>query len=237
MKNKLQDNCQGQQVNNPETYEARRWQTPYPGKPGYTPSFQSFASLVGYPQVIYNNARTAASVNVLAFTKDPKVTLVYYFNGNKQVNNTYQVNSSFNGTLNIVVQGSDGSKLEMEEVFFIWNNPTVSQGPQYLGGQKGTIVEMFGWPYADIAKECPSLGQMGYMGVKIFPPQESVLSWDQPQSNLLNPWYWIYQPGLFLHFTIFEKGQKSLIHFFFFAFFQFLTAWKDVQEHSNNYAT
>jgi alpha-amylase len=38
------------------------------------------------------------------------------------------------------------------------------------GGQKGGIVEMFGWPYADVAQECEFLGKAGWMGVKVFPP-------------------------------------------------------------------
>jgi len=40
----------------------------------------------------------------------------------------------------------------------------------YNGGQKGAIIEFFGWPYADIKNECESLGKMGWMGLKVFPP-------------------------------------------------------------------
>ena len=29
---------------------------------------------------------------------------------------------------------------------------------------------MFGWPYAEIEKECETIGKMGYLGVKVFPP-------------------------------------------------------------------
>ena len=62
------------------------------------------------------------------------------------------------------------------------------------GGQKGGIVEMFGWPYADVAQECEFLGKAGWMGVKVFPPQESVFSNEWPQNGELNPWYFMYQP-------------------------------------------
>ena len=168
-------------MNNPPDYEKRRWQTE---------KSSPLSRLVAYAQVKYDAARTSATVQVLATTRDPKLSLTYVFNGVKQENATFRVDSSFSGTLKISVLGSDGSKLELEEVFFLWNNPAVDQPPQMLSGQKGAIVEMFGWPYLDIAKECPTLGQLGYMGVKVFPPQESVLSFDQPQSNLLNPWYW-----------------------------------------------
>lgn len=63
-----------------------------------------------------------------------------------------------------------------------------------MNGQKGAIVEMFGWSHADIEAECEALGKMGWMGVKVFPPQESLLSNEWPQSGELNPWYWYYQP-------------------------------------------
>lgn len=53
---------------------------------------------------------------------------------------------------------------------------------------------MFGWPYADIKQECESLGQAGWMGVKVFPPQEQVMSNEWPQNGELNPWYFYYQP-------------------------------------------
>jgi len=53
---------------------------------------------------------------------------------------------------------------------------------------------MFGWPYADVAQECEFLGKAGYMGVKVFPPQESVFSNEWPQNGELNPWYFMYQP-------------------------------------------
>lgn len=53
---------------------------------------------------------------------------------------------------------------------------------------------MFGWPYADIKQECAFLGKAGYMGVKVFPPQESVFSFEWPQNGELNPWWFYYQP-------------------------------------------
>jgi len=53
---------------------------------------------------------------------------------------------------------------------------------------------MFGWPYADIKSECASLGKAGWMGVKVFPPQEAVESFEWPQNGELNPWWFYYQP-------------------------------------------
>jgi alpha-amylase len=38
------------------------------------------------------------------------------------------------------------------------------------------------------------LGKMGWMGIKVFPPQESVFSYEWPQNGELNPWWFYYQP-------------------------------------------
>ncbi|POM71068.1 Alpha-glucosidase, partial [Phytophthora palmivora] len=74
-------------------------------------------------------------------------------------------------------------------------NNAVNQPSGMKGGQKGAIVDLFGWPYDDIAQECSDfLGKAGYMGVKINPPQESVLTDAWPQSGQRNPWYFVYQP-------------------------------------------
>jgi alpha-amylase len=51
---------------------------------------------------------------------------------------------------------------------------------------------MFGWPHADVEAECEALGKMGWMGVKVFPAQESVFSYEWPQSGELNPWWFYY---------------------------------------------
>jgi alpha-amylase len=53
---------------------------------------------------------------------------------------------------------------------------------------------MFGWPHKDIAEECEALGKMGWMGVKVFPPNEGVFSYEWTDQGELNPWYWYYQP-------------------------------------------
>ena len=44
-------------------------------------------------------------------------------------------------------------------------------------------MELFGWPHAQIAKECPSIAAAGYLGVKVYPPQESVISFE-PFNNV-----------------------------------------------------
>lgn len=65
---------------------------------------------------------------------------------------------------------------------------------------------MFGWPDSEIEKECEYLAQMGWAGVKVYPHQEQVkrmgfflLTFNkvmslQPYENVMNPWYFMYQP-------------------------------------------
>jgi alpha-amylase len=53
---------------------------------------------------------------------------------------------------------------------------------------------MFGWPYDQIEKECEFVGKAGYLGVKVFPPQEAILSYTTVENGELNPWWFIYQP-------------------------------------------
>jgi alpha-amylase len=52
---------------------------------------------------------------------------------------------------------------------------------------------MFGWPHRDVEKECEILSKAGYLGVKLFPIHEQLMS-AQPFNDVLNPWYFMYQP-------------------------------------------
>ncbi len=56
---------------------------------------------------------------------------------------------------------------------------------------QGAIVEMFGWPHADVAAECAELARSGYLGAKVYPTMEQVMS-DGTFSNVMNPWYFMY---------------------------------------------
>ena len=49
------------------------------------------------------------------------------------------------------------------------------------------VVCYLGWPHADVAAECPTLAKLGYMGVKLFPLMEQVMS-TEPFNNYMNPW-------------------------------------------------
>ena len=61
---------------------------------------------------------------------------------------------------------------------------------EYENGQRGSIVELFGWPQEDVKAECEFLGIAGYLGVKIFSPYESLLSDTMTEGDTLNPWWY-----------------------------------------------
>lgn len=96
--------------------------------------------------------------------------LTYLFDGHEQSSNTFHANkSSVTKPISVEVHGSDGSRIVLENIDFAWNAPPIIQPSNYKSGQKGAIIEMFGWPYADIEQECEALGKMGYLGVKVYP--------------------------------------------------------------------
>jgi len=53
-------------------------------------------------------------------------------------------------------------------LYFIWDTQSLSV-PATNNGQKLAIVELFGWPYNDVAQECVFLGKAGWGGVRIWP--------------------------------------------------------------------
>jgi len=86
--------------------------------------------------------------------------------------------------LSLQVKAIDGDSQEytitLESLNFLWQNPVIIQDDCYENGQKGGIVEMFGWSHEDIEEECEAIAQMGWMGVKVFPTMESVMSDEWP---------------------------------------------------------
>ena len=143
----------------------------------------------------YSSDRKTVKAEIIAEHRD-KVGLTYSFDNEKQNSNTKMFSSSDKGPVAVAVMGADGSKIELDPIDFLWDAPSVTpKNPSgdYRDGQKGAIIEMFMWPHTDIAKECEMLSKLGYLGVKLFPAQEQVMSF-QPFENALNPWYFCYQP-------------------------------------------
>eukprot|EP00128_Syssomonas_multiformis_P001790 Colp12_sorted_trinity150504_noHs@268 len=194
-----ENQCQGNNIETDAKYTNWTWQTPPKGDANYQPSFQSYSSLKGHARVVYNSAHNQATVQLVTIVRDPNVKLTYSFGGVIQESNTKVFCQSgcenvATGPVNIDISGSDGSSLTLDAVDFLWNAPAIKlNGGDYRNGQKGAIVEMFGWPHADVEKECKAISQMGYLGVKLFPVQEQVMS-DEPFNGERNPWYFMYQP-------------------------------------------
>jgi alpha-amylase len=193
-----QDSCSGNNVDSPASSEDRRWQTPSRNSSLYRSTYQDYRSLQGYAHVVYAAGRQSATVTVRTVLRVPTSTCSYSFNGASQTSNTFTAATSLTSDLNIVVTCSSGSNtwtLALDPVNFVWQNAAVPTPSGLEGGQKGAIVDLFGWPYADIEQECKDfLGKAGYLGVKINPPQEAVMSDAWPQSGQRNPWYFVYQP-------------------------------------------
>lgn len=155
--------------------------------------------IVCYNNITYASDRKSASVEARCRQHSSIVDVQYNWNNEGfQSNKTFNVGSSFATALTLVVKAVDASGAEFtitpEAPHFLWQNTVINQDAAYQNGQKGGIVEMFGWPHADVEAECESLGKMGWMGVKVFPAQESVFSYEWPQNGELNPWWFYYQP-------------------------------------------
>ena len=179
----------------------------------YKSTYQDMHYLVGYAQLKYNSEKTSCTVNIITFINIQKLQeklgtnykLQYKFGNINKDDNSYTFNKDDSNTPKNglytsveIIDQADGSvfaKLEFEEEYFIWDNPTIVKDSQevYQNGQKGAIVELFGWPYEDIAQECEFLKVAGYLGVKIIPPNESILNNNFFEDGELNPWWYYFQ--------------------------------------------
>ena len=175
----------------------------------YKSSYQDMHYFVGYAQLKYSSDKKKCKITFISKV-NPKLGeegkdyyILYTFGEINQKNNTIILTSEKdkypNGmpisakiinirTSTVVV------KLELEEEYFIWDNPKINSLPVYENGQKGGIVELFGWPYEDIILECEFLSHSGYMGLKIYSPNEHVLTFISVEDEMLNPWWYINQP-------------------------------------------
>ncbi|PPQ77545.1 hypothetical protein CVT24_005235 [Panaeolus cyanescens] len=189
------DSCAGNTFEFPLSSERRRWQTPPRGNAAYQDSFQDYSHLIGYADIQYNSARTGAVVTVNAASKTGSA-LTYNFGGTSQSSPTFQVTNALKTDLAITVTSADGKKLVLDPINFVWQNPTLDKAQaSFNGGQKGAIVELFGWPWNDVAKECVFLGKAGYMGVKVWAPNEHVWGSNYYETDgQFRPWYHLYQP-------------------------------------------
>ena len=196
--------CQGNQESYPEDWDERSFQTPPRDEndPNYRSTYQDMHWLVGYAQLKYSSDRKMCTINFITRVNPElkEYTIKYKFGDREQDSNSFTVTSSrsypdgFPLSATIIKDGQEFAKLELEDEYFLWDNPAVNQPSNYENGQKGAIVEMFGWPYTEIEEECAFLGNAGYMAVKVFPVGEHILTFDTVEDGELNPWWFIYQP-------------------------------------------
>ena len=138
---------------------------------------QDYSHLVAYAAVTYSADRASASVEIRATHKDPSVALSYTFGSAKpQSASTAQFAAGgTKGPVAVSVSGSDGTKIMLDPLDFVWDvAPLKARTGDYRNGQKGAVVEFFGWPDKDVEKECAFLAQAGYLGAKLFPHHEQV---------------------------------------------------------------
>ena len=183
------NHCDGNQIVTNASFADARWYTPAKGTAGHQDSFQDYAVLAGYVVVHYTTSEdtatsttsttsaTSAVVEVRAVHKGG-LPLSFEFDGvASSSGNKTLLASAYPGVLQVAVLGPDGSRIDLEPVDLVWNAPPVvaaHTSGDYRGGQKGAIVELFGWPDADIEKECTFMSKAGYLGLKLYPHQEQV---------------------------------------------------------------
>ena len=201
----FQDNqCTGDTTTTDPSFEDRRWFTPRPKEAAWQASFGDAGTLAAHAHVVYASGRRAANVTVIATHRVPGTPLQYVFGKSPpqaSPSHSFAADGAKAGMatptlapLEVSVIAADGSRVELEPIDFAWTAPAIApRAADFRGGQKGAIVEMFGWPHADVEQECAFLAEHGYMGVKVYPSQEQVMS-SQPFDNTLNPWYFMYQP-------------------------------------------
>ena len=105
---------------------------------------------------------SSTGANITIYTRvNPaysSLQLKFFFNDESSDSNNHFVPNGASDLLKIRVEAYDGTlikaTLNLEDLDFIWNHPKVNTPDSYKRGQKGAIIEMFGWPYDDIAEEC-----------------------------------------------------------------------------------
>ncbi|KAL0240977.1 hypothetical protein GEMRC1_006213 [Eukaryota sp. GEM-RC1] len=190
-----ENQCSGKHAETDPKYASHTWQTPRNTSAKYLPSYEGLAYISGYASIKYNSELNKATVKVISFKRDDDDTIVYCFNQTCSPRDSIDLDSSFESELVIILKSSKHDvRLTLDPINFVWNLiPVLDRKGDFRGGQKGAIVELFGWPYEDVEKECGFLGSAGYLGVKVFPPTETLMS-TQPFNTVMNPWYFMYQP-------------------------------------------
>ena len=188
--------CSGNVIETDAKYDAYRWYTPPRNSTDWQPSFQDYSHLTAFATIKYAPDMKSATVHFTALHKSD-AELTYVVDGVEQSSSSAVFSDATTvEPVTVSVRGADGTSIDLQPLDFRWNARTLNlkyPDGDYRSGQKGAIVEMFGWPHAAVEAECAFLASAGYMGVKVFPPQEHIMS-TEPFNNIMNPWYFFYQP-------------------------------------------
>ena len=194
---------------NPEYFDNGAFQTPpkYDIYGRYKDSYQDMAYFVGYARLNYSANKEKCTIT-FETRVNPKVGkegidyyILYKFGSEETRNKTKEFNSKNDSypdglslSARVILKKVDFDlNLELEDEYFIWDNPIIIQSSEYKNGQKGAIVELFGWPYDDIKEECDFISHAGYLGLKVFCPTDHMESRDHLEGTVLNPWWYAVQ--------------------------------------------
>ena len=212
--------CVDNQTEYPAEWDERAFQTPPRNVDYWKPTYQDMHLIVGYVQTKYSEDRKTATltfitkINTRELPADTEI--LYKFGDVEQSSNVFVVDDtqSFPDGMKVSCRIPDIASLELENLYFLWDNPVVNQPPSYEKRKKGGVVEFFGWPMKDIEEECEFLGTAGWMAAKVFPPNEAVFTYDTVENGELNPWWFLYQPVSYrLHSRMGTKEEfKSMIN-------------------------
>ena len=202
-------NCGYEEHDFPESFDNNCFQTPPRNDifGRYKNSYQDMHYFVGYAQLKYSNDLQSceitfySKVNPILGTINQDYKIIYKFVDIEQNSNTFTVTStnSYPKGLPISAQILDNDnnhlvELILENEYFIWEHPQINLPSNYENGQKGVIVELLGWPFEDIAEECEFLADAGYLGVKIYSPNEHLLTYRSTNDGELNDLDFIFHP-------------------------------------------
>ena len=195
----------------------------------YRSTYQDMRYLVGYAQQKYSADKKTCTlsfytrINPILGEEGIDYYIKYYFGEYEKDINFIELNSEEHSYPNgmtvlakIFNKKSDEEivKLELEDEYFLWDNLEITLPEEYENGQRGSIVELFGWPYEDISQECEFLGKAGYLGVKIYSPNEQLLTDQMNEGGTLNPWWYGTQVVSFKFNSRFgtKKSLKTMIN-------------------------
>eukprot|EP00768_Dysnectes_brevis_P009684 gnl/Dysnectes_brevis/998_a1113_1272.p1 GENE.gnl/Dysnectes_brevis/998_a1113_1272~~gnl/Dysnectes_brevis/998_a1113_1272.p1 ORF type:complete len:1062 (-),score=274.97 gnl/Dysnectes_brevis/998_a1113_1272:1656-4841(-) len=193
--------CSGDTIVTSDEYTPNQWQTPLPGSSRWEPGFGGYGMYNGHVRHQYTDpSRTENRLEVIvtAVNDQVKDLIRVSFDGgapSSQLTRTFNTDTHPVGadpvTVTLSLEGYDDRyNIVLDAVSFYWQTHAQNMPTD---GTKGAIVEMFGWSHADVARECEVIGKAGYLGVKLFPANDHLISY-QPMESMMNPWYLYYQP-------------------------------------------